>query len=90
MDIDAVFLDSLSIEDIEVIEDALGASIDDIFADGAKVPKGKLMRAIAFVVKRKTDETFTIEQAGKLTMGEITRLMDEVGVPPAPLSEGSA
>jgi hypothetical protein len=57
-------LQDLTIEEIELIEDTLDIAFDDLFKKGAK--KGRLMRAVAFIAKRREDPAFTWEQAGSL------------------------
>lgn len=57
-------LDDLTVEEIEDIEEATGCSIDRLFADDR--PRGKTLRAIAWIVKRREDPAFTFEQAGKV------------------------
>jgi hypothetical protein len=59
-------IESLTVADIETIEDIVGESIDTAFAEGK--PRGKLLRAIGFVVKRRENPEFTIEDAGNLVV----------------------
>lgn len=56
--------DDLTVDEIEAIEDALDAPLDLAFAPGQR--KGKALRVMAWVIRRRTDPTFTLEQAGKL------------------------
>ncbi|MFE0020522.1 hypothetical protein [Amycolatopsis sp. NPDC059021] len=60
----SIDIDELSISEIETVEDIIDASIESVAKPGAR--KGKFLRAIAFVVKRREDPGFTIEQAGEL------------------------
>jgi hypothetical protein len=93
LNVTAEFLESLTIEDIEIIEDVVGVAIDDIFGGTKTVPKGKLLKAIAFVVNRKTDPEFTLEAAGKMTMTQISALLEAAGVAaqiPLPVGNGSS
>jgi len=86
------FLESLTIDDIEALEDAVGIPIDHLFnpAKPAEVPKAQMFKALAFVVRRRDDPGFTLEQAGKLTLAELGRLVDAVGgAAPVPLPGGS-
>ena len=57
-------LDNLRIREIEEIEEIIGGPFDQAFGEGK--PRGKALRAIGFVVKRRTNPDFTIEQAGEL------------------------
>lgn len=59
-------LGDLRVHEIETIEEVIGTSIDQAFAEGA--PRGKALRAIGFVVKRRTNPDFTLEDAGNLRL----------------------
>jgi hypothetical protein len=59
-------LDSLTIEEIEFVEDYTGYAIDEIQQPGVK--KGKLLRAFAYVQERRTNPSFSLEDAGKLNV----------------------
>lgn len=60
----SVDIDSLSIEEIELIEEVLDAPLDSLAKPGAR--RGKMLRAMALVIKRRTDPEFSIEDAGRL------------------------
>lgn len=59
-------LDNLKISEIEDIEDALGCSIETALEDGK--PRGKTLRVIAWMLKRRENPSFTLEQAGDLVI----------------------
>ena len=61
-----VDVQELTINDIETIEEMTGLPIDKIGDPDA--PKGKLMRALAFVKARKTDPDATPESVGHLVL----------------------
>jgi hypothetical protein len=61
-------LDSLTIEEIELIEDLTDLAIDELLKPGVK--KGKVLRAFAYVQNRRTNPDFTLEEAGKLRVSE--------------------
>jgi hypothetical protein len=68
-------VNELTLGDVAEVEDLSGqplASLSD-----TKAPKGKLMVALAYIIKRKQDPKFTLEHAKKLTMEEIEGLFDE-------------
>lgn len=65
-DVLTVDLDSLKIREIEEIEEIVGESIETAFADGK--PRGKALRALGYVVRRRTQPDFTLEQAGELVI----------------------
>tara|TARA_R110000824_G_scaffold21303_4_gene79542 strand:+ start:3440 stop:3694 length:255 start_codon:yes stop_codon:yes gene_type:complete len=73
-DVFSIDIESLTIDDIETIEDITGFAIDKL--GDPDMPKGKMMRALAFVKARKTDPTATPESVGGLRI-EITS--DTVG-----------
>lgn len=59
-----VDLDHLTVGEIEDIEELSGLSIDAFGKEG--VPKGKVMRALGFVIRRRADPDFTWEQSRDL------------------------
>lgn len=57
-------LDDLTIAEIETMEDVIGGPIDEAFKEGR--PRGKALRALGYVIKRRTNPEFTLEDAGNL------------------------
>jgi hypothetical protein len=64
--------ESLTLNEVEQIELIAGTSIDQILDAGN--PKGKAMKAIIFIMKKRTDPNFTVEQAGAISMTEANAL----------------
>jgi hypothetical protein len=64
--------ESLTLNEVEQIELITGSSIDQLMDAGQ--PKGKAMKAIIFVMKKRIDPNFNIEQAGNLSMTEANAL----------------
>jgi hypothetical protein len=64
--------ESLTLNEVEQIELITGNSIDQILDAGQA--KGKAMKAIIFVMKKRLDPNFTIEQAGSISMSEANAL----------------
>jgi hypothetical protein len=60
------------LNEVEQIELITGNSIDQILDAGQA--KGKAMKAIIFVMKKRLDPNFTIEQAGSMSMTEANAL----------------
>lgn len=60
--------ESLTLNEVEQIELITGSSIDQLMDAGS--PKGKALKAIIFIVKKRTDPSFTLEQAGEVSMTE--------------------
>lgn len=82
------FVDSLTIDDIEALEDETGIPIDRLFSGEAEVSKATMMRAVVFILKRRNDPEFTMAQAGKVPLGEIDRLLKVAGgAAPDPLPD---
>jgi hypothetical protein len=64
--------ESLTLNEVEQIELITGNSIDQILDAGQA--KGKAMKAIIFIMKKRIDPDFTIEQAGEISMTEANGL----------------
>jgi hypothetical protein len=64
--------ESLTLNEVEQIELITGASIDQILDAGQA--KGKAMKAIIFIMKKRIDPEFTLEQAGQISMTEANSL----------------
>lgn len=81
MDNDTLDLDlgSLTIDEIETIEEIIDGPFDEAFKPGAK--KGRTLRALAYTVKRRTDPDITLEDVGRLKIQ-----MGEKQVPPTDAS----
>jgi hypothetical protein len=62
----ALDFNSLTLDEVETIENLTGVSIEKLADD--KAPKGKNLKALIFVMKRRQDPQFTMEQAGQLTL----------------------
>ena len=57
--------ETLTIEEVEMIENLSGVSIDSFMDEGAF--KGKALKAIIYVFNKKKDPNYTIEQAAKVS-----------------------
>jgi hypothetical protein len=60
--------ESLTLEEVEVIESLTGSSIDEAFGNGK--PKGKALTVFVWVVLKRKNPEFKIEEARKLTLKE--------------------
>jgi hypothetical protein len=60
--------ESLTLEEVETIENLVGESIDQAFGDGK--PKGKALKVFTWVVIKRTNPKFTIEEASKYTLNQ--------------------
>ncbi|MGW2467955.1 hypothetical protein [Streptomyces bauhiniae] len=59
-------LESLTIDEIDAIEDITGQPIDALKKPGAK--RGPMLRAMAFVAMKRKYPDFTVEDAGNLQL----------------------
>jgi hypothetical protein len=63
-DVLSLNIDSLTLDEIEIIEDLIDAPLDTLSKPGQK--KARLLKAMAFVIKRRDNPDFTLEDAGRL------------------------
>lgn len=59
-------VEQLTLDDIEELEEHIGTAFDSIFDAGR--PRAKALKYIAFILKRRDNPDFTLEDAGKLTI----------------------
>lgn len=60
--------ESLTLEEVELIENLTNSSIDEAFGDGK--PKGKALSAFVWVVEKRTNPSYKMEDAKKLSLKE--------------------
>lgn len=65
--------DGLTLEEVEQIEQLTSTPIDAIM-DEDKL-KGRALKVIYFIAKKRTDPDFTIEQAGKVSLPDAYKLV---------------
>lgn len=58
--------ESLTLEEVEIIENLTNSSIDEAFSEGK--PKGKALTAFVWVVLKRDNPSFKIEDARKLSL----------------------
>lgn len=63
---------TMTLDEVEQIEQLTGRGIDAIMGDGA--PRGRAFKAIIFVMMKRTNPSFTFEDAGKLSMEEAANM----------------
>lgn len=66
--------ESLTLEEVEIIENLTGDSIDVAFANGK--PKGKALKSFIWVVMKRENPKFTIEEASKFTLSQALALVE--------------
>ena len=62
------FLSTLTLDEVETIENLSGTPMDELMNAGKL--KGKTLKAIIFVAKRRTEPNFEMKDAGKVTFSE--------------------
>ena len=67
-------INDLTLGEVEEVENYAGMPLAALADSEAK--KGKLLVALAWILKRKQDPSFTIEHAKRLSMGDINSLLD--------------
>jgi hypothetical protein len=70
---------SMTLNEIELIEQLTGRNIDSIMTEDS--PRGRSLKAIIFVFKKRTDPNFTFEQAGDYSLQEATDLFGDAEDP---------
>lgn len=58
--------ESLTLEEVELIENLTNSSIDEAFSDGK--PKGKALAAFVWVVLKRDNPSYKMEDAKKLSL----------------------
>lgn len=66
--------ETLTLDEIETIENLCGISIDKLAEDGT--PKGRNLKAIIFVMKRRENPDFQFEDAGKFSFADAMALFE--------------
>ncbi len=70
------FFSTLTLDEVETIENLSGVAMDELM--GAGKLKGKTLKAIIWVAKKRTDPNFKFEDAGKVTFAESLELFQGV------------
>jgi hypothetical protein len=66
---------ALTLNEVEQIELLTGRNIDSIMSDDA--PRGKTFKVIIWIVQKRTDPNFTLEQAGALSLTDAAAMFTE-------------
>ena len=75
-DIFSVDLNDLTIAEVCEIEDRTGLPLDAM--GQADKPKGRMLQALAYIVKRREDPEFTWEMAGELKITTTAEKVDPI------------
>lgn len=71
------FFETLTLDEVETIENIAGVPMDELM--GAGQLKGKALKAIIWVTKKRLDPNYKIEEAGKVTFAEALELFKVPG-----------
>jgi hypothetical protein len=63
---------SLTLDEVELVESLTQKSIESVMDEG--VPRGRALKALIFVISKRTNPDYTFEQAGKLSLAEAANL----------------
>jgi len=74
------FFSTLTLDEVETIENLSGTPMDELM--GAGKLKGKALKAIIWVAKKRTDPNYKMEDAGKVTFSEALELFKGVDEDP--------
>jgi hypothetical protein len=66
------FFSTLTLDEVETIENLSGQAMDELMGVGKL--KGKALKAIIWVAKKRTNPEFKMEDAGKVTFSEALEL----------------
>ena len=66
------FLSTLTLDEVETIENLSGTPMDELMGVGKL--KGKALKAIIWVAKKRVDPNYKMEDAGKVTFSEALEL----------------
>lgn len=65
--------ESLTLEEVEVIENLTNSSIDEAFGNGK--PKGKALSVFVWVILKRNNPNYKIEDAKKLSLKEALEMI---------------
>lgn len=74
------FFSTLTLDEVETIENLSGTPMDELM--GAGKLKGKALKAIIWVAKKRVDPNYKMEDAGKVTFSEALELFKGVEADP--------
>jgi len=74
------FFSTLTLDEVETIENLAGQPMDELM--GAGKLKGKALKAIIWVAKKRVDPNFKMEDAGKVTFADALELFKGVAEDP--------
>lgn len=70
------FISTLTLDEVETIENLSGTPMDELMGKGKL--KGKTLKAIIWVAMKRKDPDFAYEDAGKVKMSQALELFESV------------
>jgi hypothetical protein len=74
------FFSTLTLDEVETIENLSGQAMDELMGVGKL--KGKALKAIIWVAKKRVDPNFKMEDAGRVTFAEALELFKGIDTDP--------
>jgi hypothetical protein len=74
------FFSTLTLDEVETIENLSGQAMDELMGVGKL--KGKALKAIIWVAKKRVDPNFKMEDAGKVTFAQALEIFEVAGTDP--------
>lgn len=74
-----VALEALTIDEIELVENLTQRPIETILNED--VPKGRVLKALVFILRKRENPEFTIEDAGKYSLTEAMEVFGALADP---------
>jgi hypothetical protein len=74
------FFSTLTLDEVETIENLSGTPMDELM--GAGKLKGRALKAIIWIAKKRVDPNYKMEDAGKVTFSEALELFKAAEVSP--------
>lgn len=83
-------LDTLTIHEVELLEEISGQGIDSIArtmsAQGEGKPMAKVLKAVAYIAARRDNPAVTLEEIGNLPISDLFQEEAPAAIPPTPAS----
>lgn len=74
-----VALEALTIDEIELVENLTQSPFETIM--NSDKPKGRTLKALIFVLKKRNNPDFTIEDAGKFSLTQAMEIFEALADP---------
>lgn len=68
-------IETLTLNEVEILEDLTGGSIDSMLEEGS--PRGKTLKALAFIIMKRDNPDVTLEEAGNTQLSVVMESFSE-------------